>query len=305
MLWNEPNNLSHWNFHLDPEWERFAAMVRASARAIRGVNPDLKIVLGGVSSGDWRWIERMRNYGALEDLDMVAVHGFPLDWNHWHVDEWPDRIRETEAAAGLPVWVSEVGASSFGAEEVAAFGLERMAGLLKGRVDRVHWYSLYDLPPTWEATTRHKEAEGSSYYRHYYMGLLKHDGSPKMTAGMFPALVKANPALGLCQWFHYQDHRLDPAVAWMRKLGVRYLRTGVSWADWFRPEAEAWFDRQMAALAPFETTMPLCFTPDHLGLEPHWASPPRDVEDFAEFARWAVGRSAPVRGEQEQPVLAL
>jgi len=29
----------------------------------------------------------------------------------------------------------------------------------------VYWYSLLDLPPEWEATTRHKESEGSSYYR--------------------------------------------------------------------------------------------------------------------------------------------
>ncbi len=301
MLWNEPNNLSHWNFHLDPNWEKFAAMVRSSARAIREVNPELKIVLGGVSSCDWRWISLMKSHGALENIDVVAVHGFPLDWNHWGVHEWPDRLAETRVAAGLPVWVSEVGASSFGAEEVAAFGLERMAGLLKGQTERVHWYSLYDLPPTWEATTRHKEAEGSSYYRHYYMGLLKHDGTPKMSAEIFPALAQANPALGICQWFHYEDPRLDSAVEWLKKLGVRYLRTGVSWADWFRPDAEAWFDRQMAALAPFETTMTLCFTPDHLGMEAHWASPPKDVEDFTEFARWAVGRyAAPAPHKQER-----
>ena len=292
MLWNEPNNLSHWNFHLDPQWEGFAAMVRSASRAIREMNPELKIVLGGVSSCDWRWIELMKKHGALEDLDVVAVHGFPLDWNHWHVNDWPARIRKTREVAGLPVWVSEVGASSFGAEEVAAFGLERMTALLEGEVERIHWYSLYDLPPSWEATTRHKEAEGSSYYRHYYMGLLQHDGTPKQSAGLFPELVARNPALGLCQWFHYQDHRLDEAVRWMKQLGVRYLRTGVSWADRYRPEAETWFDRQMMALAPFETTMTLCFTPDHLGVEPHWASPPRRVEDFTEFARWAVSRYA-------------
>lgn len=22
-------------------------------------------------------------------MDAVAVHGFPLDWNHWHINEWP------------------------------------------------------------------------------------------------------------------------------------------------------------------------------------------------------------------------
>ncbi len=310
MLWNEPNNLSHWNFHLDPDWEKFAAMVRSSSRAIKELNPSLKVVLGGVSSADWRWIQLMRGHGALEHVDTVAIHGFPLDWNHWQVDEWPDRIRETEQAAGLPVWVSEVGASSFGAEEVALFGLERMTALLRGRTDRIHWYSLYDLPPTWEATTRHKEAEGSSYYRHYYMGLLKHDGTPKLAAHRYPELAAENPALGICQWFHYEDHRLDPAVEWLGKLGVRYLRTGVSWADRFRPGAEIWFDRQMAALAPFEVTMTLCFTPDHLGMEPHWASPPRTVEDFTEFARWAVARYAPASRNStskpaEEPALAL
>ncbi len=52
VLWNEPNNLSHWNFHLDDGWTRFSEMVKMSAMAIRKVNPDLTIVLGGVSSCD-------------------------------------------------------------------------------------------------------------------------------------------------------------------------------------------------------------------------------------------------------------
>ena len=34
----------------------------------------------------------------------------------------------------------------------------------------------------------------------------------------------------------------------MKRLGVRQLRTGLSWADSFRPNALDWFDRQMEAL---------------------------------------------------------
>ena len=34
MLWNEPNNLSHWDFKLDPDWKMFAEMVIAAAKAI-------------------------------------------------------------------------------------------------------------------------------------------------------------------------------------------------------------------------------------------------------------------------------
>jgi hypothetical protein len=49
----------------------------------------------------------------------------------------------------------------------------------------------------------------------------------------------------------------------------------------------------MSGLQEFATTMTLCFTPEHLGIEPHYTSPPKDAKDFAEFARWAVSRYAP------------
>ena len=64
----------------------------------------------------------------------------------------------------------------------------------------------------------------------------------------------------------------------MKRLGVTYLRTGLSWADWFRPDAERWFDRLVRTLEPFDTTVTFCFTPDHLGIEPHHTSPPREPE---------------------------
>jgi beta-xylosidase len=306
VLWNEPNNLSHWNFHLDPDWCRYADMVKLGSEAIRSVNPELPIVLGGVSSCDCDFLRAMASYGLMDYVDAVGVHGFPLDWNHWQIDEWPERIREAQKIAKRPVWVLEVGASSFGAEEVQAFGLKRTVDLLRGQVERIHWYSLFDLPATWPAETRHKEAEGSSYYRHYYLGLLRQDGTPKRAAELFPR----DGSVGLCQWFHFEDPRLDDAVRWMKAHGVRYLRTGVSWADAYRPNAEAWFDRMVEALAPFEVSLTLCFTPAHLGLEQHHTSPPKDNRQFAEFARWAVERYAPrkkrvLRGEQTEGVAAI
>jgi hypothetical protein len=50
------------------------------------------------------------------------------------------------------------------------------------------------------------------------------------------------------------------------------------------------------ALYEDDTTMTLCFTPEHLGIEPHNTSPPKDVNTFADFARWAVARYAPLGG---------
>ncbi|MBW8728528.1 MAG: beta-xylosidase [Inquilinus limosus] len=303
MIWNEPNNKSHWDRELDPDWALFADMAIAAADAIAAENPDIPKVLGGISPIDPVFIEGMKQRGLLDRLDAVAVHGFPLDWNLWQIGEWPEKLQEIRAVTDLPVWVSEVGVSSFGAEEVQAWGVDRTAELLVGRAPRIHWYSLYDLPSAWEATTRHREAEGSSYYRHFYMGLLREDGTPKPALERF---ARHAPAMGLCQWFHYQDHRLDDAVAWMKRLGVTYLRTGLSWADSFRPDALAWFDRQMEALADFDVTVTFCFTPEHRGLMPHHTSPPVEKEEFAAFCADMIRRyGAERRFETRTPKLAL
>ena len=290
MFWNEPNNKSHWDFEIDPEWRLFAEMVKLAADAVKFENRHLLRVLGGMSPIDPHFVIRMQDFGVLDRLDVVALHGFPLDWNHWKLDDWPERLREIAAVTDLPLWVSEVGVSTFGAEEVQEFGLRRTAELLCGRVERVHWYSLYDLPSGWPATTRHREAEGSSYYRHFYMGLLREDGTPKLALRHFHEFA---PEMGICQWFHFEDHRLEDAVAWLRRLGVKYVRTGLSWADSFRPGAEAWFDRQMAALAEFNVTVTYCFTPEHRGIAPHHTSAPQAIEEYAEFCSRMTQRYAP------------
>ena len=279
-LWNEPNNLSHWDFEIDAGWRIYADIVRQSSAAVAAERPGLTRLLGGISPIDAGFIRTMREQGVLGWVDAVAVHGFPLDWNHWQIHEWPARLDEIRQETDLPIWVTEVGVSTFGAEEVQEFGLCRTAELILGRAPRIHWYSLYDLPRAWPATTRHREAEGSSYYRHFYMGLVREDGTPKRALARF---AQFTPALGLCQWFHFEDPRLDDAVRLMRELGVRHLRTGLSWADSLRPGAMAWFDCQMRALEPFEVTLTYCFTPESHGVLPHHTSPPRSVEAFADF----------------------
>jgi beta-xylosidase len=289
MIWNEPNNKSHWAFELDPDWSRFAEMAKLAGQAIHAENPRVTRVLGGISPIDPSFVLNMKSKGVLDAMDVVAVHGFPLDWNHWQITEWPAKLEEIRAVTDLPVWVSEVGVSTFCAEEVQVFGLAKTAELLNGRVDRVHWYSLFDLPRAWPATTRHREAEGSSYYRHFYMGLIREDGTPKLALEHF---AQHAPELGICQWFHFEDARLERGVRWLRELGVKKLRTGLSWADHHRPNALAWFDRQMKALEDFDVTLTYCFTPPSRGVHPHYTAPPQRIEEFAEFCATMTRRYA-------------
>lgn len=284
QFWNEPNNLSHWDYTLDPDWSIFATMARYASYEVRREAPTLTQLLGGLSPLDPGFVELMHRLGVLDMVDVLALHGFPLDWNLWQIDEWPEKIAEMRGVADKPVWVTEVGASSFGAEEVQLFGLKRSSELLLPLVPRIHWYSLVDLPIQRGAITRHKESEGSAYYRHFYFGLLRSDGTPKLALQHFP------PDLGICQWIDYEDDEmLDLVCRWLPRLGVKSLRTGISWADWHRSKATRWFDRMMSALRPFDITVTLCFTPPSRGIKPHHTSPPQDPGEYSYFC-WEIAR---------------
>ena len=107
MFWNEPNNISHWDFSLDPEWRIFGDMVKCAATAVSAEASRMTRVLGGISPIDPLFIRRMAAQGVLAAMDAVAVHGFPLDWNHWQINEWPAKLAETlgltETIRAIPI----------------------------------------------------------------------------------------------------------------------------------------------------------------------------------------------------------
>ena len=72
-IWNEPNNKSHWDPNLDPEWDGFAAMTILAGQAIAAENSRLTRVLGGMSPIDPAFIQRLEARGAMDHVDVVAV----------------------------------------------------------------------------------------------------------------------------------------------------------------------------------------------------------------------------------------
>ena len=95
----------------------------------------------------------------------------------------------------------------------------------------------------------------------------------------------SEPALGLVEWFEVGEHeRVERVLAGLHELGVEQLRTGVSWADWFADDGEAWFDWLLPRLAAEVEVLPcVAFTPPSLGEVPKPASPPRRLRDYADF----------------------
>lgn len=91
---------------------------------------------------------------------------------------------------------------------------------------------------------------------------------------------------GVCQWFHYEDRAgVDQALELIAELGVRHLRTGISWADYLRPGGKNWYDWQMDRLrqSGVEILLSVWHTPPSLGEQPACNAPPRRLRDYADF----------------------
>ena len=71
----------------------------------------------------------------------------------------------------------------------------------------------------------------------------------------------------------------------MDDLGLKHLRTGVSWADFLRPGGPAWYDWQMQTLADagIDVLLSVWHTPPSLSETGRCAGPPRVLKDYADL----------------------
>jgi CDP-paratose 2-epimerase len=196
-LWNEPNNRYKWDFsNWDPDWHLFAEMVREAGR-VAGERGKQR-VLGGIIPVDARWLERMNSCGVLEQVDAVAIHGFPEMWwpnhpnwdwyAHWH--GWEEKIGAARrGSGGLPVWVTETGLATWDLDRCAParqqLQSERLCLAAAAPAERVYWYSLLDLHPDREAIEGFHVDENE-----YHMGLSTWSGSRKPAWWQMQQLVR-------------------------------------------------------------------------------------------------------------------
>ncbi len=71
----------------------------------------------------------------------------------------------------------------------------------------------------------------------------------------------------------------------LRARNIRHVRTGISWAEWYRPGGQAyakWYIRAYKD-AGFHILPTLTYTPPELGVESGTNAPPRDLRTYAHF----------------------
>src|SRR3546814_19966524 len=106
-IWNEPNNKSHWDPEIDPEWDLFAAMTTLAGQAIAAENPHLLRVLGGLSPVAPAFIERLSAKGALAAIHFCAAHGSPPDLTLSHTHQRHARAVRIRPVTTKPTWVQQ------------------------------------------------------------------------------------------------------------------------------------------------------------------------------------------------------
>jgi CDP-paratose 2-epimerase len=106
------------------------------------------------------------------------------------------------------------------------------------------------------------------------------------------------PEVGLVEWFHFGDEpKVREVMSTVDDLGVRLLRTGFSWADFERGDADgpAWFDYlvreqlgERIRRGQLDVLFNFAYTPQHRARtnkngDRTTACPPRRLRDYARF----------------------
>lgn len=174
-LWNEPNNLSEYDWSLDPRWETFCEMVGGAAYWAQ--QRGKRTILGGMSPADPHWLGTVGCGGVLKYIDVVGIHGFPgvweFAWQGWeyYLDE-TRRVLE-EHGSEAEIWITETGFSTWRHDDHGQ--LRSFLEALAAPVERVYWYAVQDLHP------EHATVDGfHSDERDYHFGMLRPDGTEKL-----------------------------------------------------------------------------------------------------------------------------
>jgi len=207
-VWNEPDEAIWWQPGPDPA--AYAALLNASYDAVKSVNPAAKVVTGGLTGNNYRFLEQIVDAGGTK-FDAVGVHTdtacltSPPDEQYREPDGRIGRysftgyreIRHSLLARGIdrPIWMTEMGWSTLtstctvgeragtkpsgvSAAEQARYLADAYACLQRdGYVDHAFWFSLQDLG-------------GDARYDHY-LGLIGANGTPKPAFEAFRAFATA------------------------------------------------------------------------------------------------------------------
>ncbi|MBU0598248.1 beta-galactosidase [Patescibacteria group bacterium] len=162
-IWNEQNNQ---NFLIaDDSVAAYKSILETASSAIRAVNPNDKVVLGGLSGADVDFMRRLYLTGAKDLFDIVAIHPYRTNFNkniyapeltqfgmnNLATDLYMMRsmIQAYDPFSPAPIWITEIGWPTHEqgvTEKEQGDYLQRafITSHLYPQVEKIFWYNLRD-----------------------------------------------------------------------------------------------------------------------------------------------------------------
>ncbi len=214
-VWNEPDEAAFWSS--GPNAGAYARLLNASYDAVKAVDSDATVVVGGLTGNNYRFLEEVIDAGGTK-FDAVGVHTdtacltSPADEQYREPDGRIGRysftgyreVRQSLVARGLdrPIWMTEMGWSTLTSTcsvgtragtkpsgvspELQARYLTQAMGCLARDTYVTHafWFTLQDIG-------------GEERYDHF-LGLMGTDGSRKPAYDAFRNFATSARAPGAC-----------------------------------------------------------------------------------------------------------
>ncbi len=187
QLWNEPNWNPYWDWDMDPDGSRFAAMAIPAADAAHELGKN--VVLGGTTPLAYAWFGRMEECGVLERMDAISFHYSP-SWENQH-RRWMPLSSEIPTLRALlkglgrscEIWLDEMGFSTETSKDHDTEKLEQEQVAFFDEVrqlpaERVYWFCLLDQDQG-TLTDDAINTGGTPDPTAYHFGLVTSDGKRK------------------------------------------------------------------------------------------------------------------------------
>jgi hypothetical protein len=175
QIWNEPSLRAFWSDQ--PFATDYVQLLRATRKAVKGVDPGATIVLAGLVNKSWDALASIYRAGGRGLFDVAAFHPFTSGAGGVRtILEHDRRVMARYHDARKPLWVTELSWTSAKGKTSVRFGNEQtargqakmltkaytMLAKLRGklRIGRVYWYTWLsrdkqrDYPFDWAGLAR-------------------------------------------------------------------------------------------------------------------------------------------------------
>jgi polysaccharide biosynthesis protein PslG len=111
QVWNEWNIGAFGTYPVKGDPAEYTRLLRDVYSALKSVDPNIRVVGGGIAGRDTEWAEALLQQGAAQYMDVISIHPYVYPQNPEisidYLKEFSDLVNKYRS--GLPIYLGEIG----------------------------------------------------------------------------------------------------------------------------------------------------------------------------------------------------